>query len=45
MYQADSLKVALGNGNDALGIHSVMITLANHFIVVYAQITKREEKK
>ena len=45
MYQADSIKVALGIGNGALGIHCVMITLANHFIVLYAQITSRGEKK
>ena len=40
MYKADSIKVALGIGNNALGIHCSMITQANHCIVLYAQITK-----
>ena len=45
MYQANSIKVALGIGNGALGIHCVMITLANHFIVLYAQIINRGEEE
>ena len=40
MCKADSTKVASNIGEGTLGIHCLMITQVNHFIVLYAQITK-----
>ena len=36
MYIADSMKVALGIRNWALGSYCLVVTEANHYIVLYA---------
>ena len=42
LYTADSIKIALRNGNCALGIYCLVVTQANYSFVVYAQMSNAQ---